>query len=542
MLNRRDFIYFGSRLVAGFYLAINGCASVDNQDEDIGSSSEDDNNNDQAKGIRLYVKGPYLENGIIQTESDNLYEHKNLENVSIEFRISDDDIKSGYIQSDGSYLIEGNFTIDQILNGSIKVYLEGYKTVVISQFYGINISNSIEFVNKEEENVGLDDKIFPYEEHKDYSFEKNNRIITNTNPGLCKIGFCKYKKGNITHNAILTNEQNKNYDLEDIVLPFDSSVGLANRKQTPFKFYIDPDVKGDLSESEVRSNLAKYVEHMNFVLAKNTKLELMFDPFNDIFYENIYPDGSSPDNVSTAGFEIRANIAFSNEDYSHGGSCVSDSSGYAALTGMNWNKIYDPEAIDNLNELVNYCSRQLHVLLHELAHCFGAGISEYYSLDENYFVGDLADFLDDPMLTSPMSSAFEERTTTLIDTLDRIQYSILTAALINSHFRNNVDLTLTSLNNMNFRFLDNDTQNPLSNTYVEMKNNNGDVINSGYTLNNGIFVSNWIGPCWSSSTNKRIFTINNLNGEEVEKKMCVFNSQFNRVIKGQEQFSMDFLV
>jgi len=211
------------------------------------------------------------------------------------------------------------------------------------------------------------------------------------------------------------------------------------------KFYLDPTLVPDLNFA--KAVLPKYVADMNVILSKNTSRRLIFDPETGIILTSTKPqtDSAQPP-LPTEGFEIWAYAVRTDNTLSYGGYAGMDRSGAGVLAGLKWTRLYDPENLAG-NQVTDYAI-QLDHMLHELAHIFGAGIGEYYNLSSitdstglepflNIKLSDPADgfwstkpdFMTDPLLrfTSPASRT---------DYLARVQYSNLTAAVIDGAYRN----------------------------------------------------------------------------------------------------------
>jgi hypothetical protein len=233
-------------------------------------------------------------------------------------------------------------------------------------------------------------------------------------------------------------------------------------KVHPFQFYFDPSLVTDIDFAQ--AVLPKYVADMNRVLAKNTSRQLSFDPANGIIITNIQPHSNSASQpLPTNNFEIWAYAVKSAYGVSYGGYMGVDQSGAGVLAGLKWSKLYDPDRLQP-DEIADYWT-QINNMLHELAHVFGAGIGEYYSLAnirdttgispllnielndiEDAFWKDKSDFRTDPLLQNAArtSEPFSSREALL----DFVQYSNLTAALVSGDYRNaapTVDLSNLSI-------------------------------------------------------------------------------------------------
>ena len=213
------------------------------------------------------------------------------------------------------------------------------------------------------------------------------------------------------------------------------------------KFFIDPAIMPDIDFA--RAVLPKYVADMNAVLAKNTRRRLVFDPATGVISTPTQPqtDSAAPP-LPTEGFEIWAHITKSNYVASYGGYAGLDKSGAGVLAGLYWLKIYDPDQLAPAD--VQDYTIQLDHMLHEMAHVFGAGIGEYYSLatvtdstsvapllninvmdPADAYWSDKPDFMVDPLLRFTHAA-------TRLQYVSQVQYSALTAAIINGDYRNGI--------------------------------------------------------------------------------------------------------
>jgi len=197
---------------------------------------------------------------------------------------------------------------------------------------------------------------------------------------------------------------------------------------------------------------------MNIILAKNTDRYLAFDPTTGIILTNTQPhSNNSALPLPADGFEIWAYAVTSPFPVSYGGYMGIDTSGAGVLAGLKWTKLYDPDKL-NPDEVADYWT-QINNMLHELAHVFGAGIGEYYNLSfirdttnvspfldinildpEDAFWKDKPDFMTDPLLQNPVRTAGSASFSSRESLLAFVQYSRLTAAIINGDYRNSVPM------------------------------------------------------------------------------------------------------
>ncbi len=215
-----------------------------------------------------------------------------------------------------------------------------------------------------------------------------------------------------------------------------------------FKFYLDPALLTDMGFAQ--AVLPKYVADMNTVLAKNTSLQLVFDPDTDIIPAPTKPetDSATPP-LPTEGFDIWAYAVASNYSTSYGGFASVDASGAGVLAGLYWTRLYDPDQLTTAAAAQDYVI-QVDNMLHELAHVFGGGIGEYYSLSHvtdttqaapllnievtspgDPYWSDKQDFLGDPLLELNRPASRSQY-------LAAARYSDLTAAILNGDYRNGV--------------------------------------------------------------------------------------------------------
>jgi hypothetical protein len=142
---------------------------------------------------------------------------------------------------------------------------------------------------------------------------------------------------------------------------------------------------------------------------------------------------------------VPGRLDLSGNGFSWGGYLGADMSGAAALAGIHWPRLYDPESLADQDAVRDYW-RQINVLLHEFGHVFGAGGAEYYAVltpddtgeaplseislidPDNAYFQARPDLRSDPMLTMPSL-------TTRAEYLDAVRYSELSAATMNGTYR-----------------------------------------------------------------------------------------------------------
>ena len=223
-------------------------------------------------------------------------------------------------------------------------------------------------------------------------------------------------------------------------------------KEHPFKFYLDPALVPDMDFA--KTVLVKYVYDMNIILAKNTSRRLVFDPETDIIITTTQPHSNqATPPLPVEGFEIWAYAIYTDYLISYGGYGGIDHGGAGVLAGLRWTRLYDPDQLMP-NEVVDYWT-QINNMLHELAHVFGAGYGEYYKLstiqdttgvspllninilDQNdSFWSDKPDFMTDPLLMNAAQNNIAGQPANRENLLNFVEYSELTATIINNDYRN----------------------------------------------------------------------------------------------------------
>lgn len=211
----------------------------------------------------------------------------------------------------------------------------------------------------------------------------------------------------------------------------------------PLRFFVHPQVAPDAAFA--RSVLPKYVADLNQILAKNTRRRFSFDPETGFVPTETKPQTDSYFDLPTAGYEVWAHIDVSGNGFSWGGYLSADMSGAAALAGIHWPRLYDPEDLADQDAVRDYW-RQINVILHEFGHVFGAGGAEYYAVltpddtgeaplseislldPDNAYFRARPDLRSDPMLTMPSLA-------TRAEYLEAVRYSDLTAATMNGTYR-----------------------------------------------------------------------------------------------------------
>ncbi len=315
------------------------------------------------------------------------------------------------------------------------------------------------------------------------------------------------------------------------------------------KFYLDPAVLTDMAFA--KAVLPKYVADMNLVLGKNTQRQLMFDAETDILMTSTKPetDSAAPP-LPTNDFDIWAYAMPSSYLVSYGGFASVDVSGAGVLAGMHWTRLYDPDQLATAADVQDYTT-QIDNMLHELAHVFGAGIGEYYSLSRvtdttqvdpllnitvtapgDPYWSDKPDFLGDPLLQlnrAPSRARY----------LAAARYSDLTAAIMNGDYRNGVP----SFNSFVVRVVDAGAQ-PVSGAEVKVWNVSGkspyasQLLYDEPTDENGQLAEPWggVGNAHTATNLLRLVKVYQ-NGVPYTpaRYFSIFDADIAQLVKGQSE-------
>jgi len=272
--------------------------------------------------------------------------------------------------------------------------------------------------------------------------------------------------------------------------------------------------------------------------------------------------------VPTTGFEIWAHAQQSNNQISYGGYGGMDKSGAGILAGLNWDKIHNPNDLDEDHFNLKMYWIQINNMLHELGHIFGAALGEYYShgtvedttkikpkleirlenLNDSYWKNK-SDFKKDPMLGNIQglpSTLPENRPKSRKELLETVQYSNLTAAIINGEYRFREELTIPDLNNLKLRVIDKTNSQPIPNTKVKifsidcsrlydskllidnLTNESGELI-FGYGSKNP----------FTNSTNLRLIKAYKQGHKPQAKYISAFDLQEAKLLHNQDKFTTE---
>ena len=261
------------------------------------------------------------------------------------------------------------------------------------------------------------------------------------------------------------------------------------------RFFLDPNLVAGMDVDELKSNMTQYAEDVNSIFARQTIRRMAFDPNTGITITDTkpYSDGwysPSPEQ----GYELWVHAVLTDvPGISYGGHSRTDMSGAGVAWGLKWDRIYNPsELIDGSRELEEYWF-QIHAIVHELQHVFGAGLSEYYNL---CMVGDTTgvepivdielrppdaywskrrDYFPDPLLLFAYEEPLLGSPTTLQELRNAVEFAEVTVAVVNRGPRNwdSMLSTLPDLSAVKVQALDARTGVPISGATVRAWNVNG---------------------------------------------------------------------
>ncbi len=259
------------------------------------------------------------------------------------------------------------------------------------------------------------------------------------------------------------------------------------------RFYLHPDLKGELTTDEVKNRLVKYVEDLNFIFAKQTIRRFTFNPDSNLVFTLVQPHsayfpGGGCD-MPRSGYEIWIHAVLTDNPLygTYGGSASFDSSGAGVASRLKWDAIHDRDSLTGGSDELKQYWRQLNHITHEVEHIFGAGISEYYNLNivkdstmvepihhinlfdpEDLFWGQRQDYWADPLTINIWDNNLVGNPTTYEDLMNTIGFANVTVAIINSSSRRCLIETLPDLNMTQIYVTDEITGLPLTDTYVSI--------------------------------------------------------------------------
>ncbi len=327
-----------------------------------------------------------------------------------------------------------------------------------------------------------------------------------------------------------------------------------------FKFYLDPQLVPDMNFAQTA--LTKYVEDMNYILAKNTKHQFTFNPSTDIILTTTNPaSGSGGADLPTSGYDVWAYAVKSTQSYSYGGYSSLDSSGAAALLDFHWVQLYDPEVLSAGTAQMRDYWIQIDHMLHEFAHATGAGIGEYYnlstvndatgvtpllninSMDPNdSFWSDKQDFMADPLMRNTYDQG-PNRPVSRAALLDTVKFSNLTAAVMNGFYRIPVPLPpLPDMDHIVIRVVDQATGNAVPGAAVKMWNVRtfspyySELRADSVADANGELVVSWgTGGYYNNYEHLKLIKAYDNNGKAVVKYFSTYDANIVKLINGLDQ-------
>jgi hypothetical protein len=341
------------------------------------------------------------------------------------------------------------------------------------------------------------------------------------------------------------------------------AVAQTNLVYHRFRFFIHPGVATNLGDAEIKSRLALYLNDINLIFAKNTIRRFNFNPDADITVTDQLPNINVGDEPSETDYEIWALVrpsAATPYPQSHGGFMAFSTNGNGVATGMYWDAIHDRAALANAApddwDLWNYW-RQIHNLVHEMGHVFGAAIGEYYSLKSvsdttetaplqniAYFTGEdpywlqHTDYWTDPMfLWTPWVR--------LADLTNQVRFARVTAAMINAGYRNSLPTTrytpdLTAIKAWVRRY---GTHEPVSNALVKVwrveayGSGISQIIFDGATSPDGNVQFAWNGAP-NNADNLMVIKCYPMNAPPMVRWFSVYDAQEERMVFGHTNLNI----
>jgi hypothetical protein len=261
------------------------------------------------------------------------------------------------------------------------------------------------------------------------------------------------------------------------------------------RFFLDPNLVDCMDTNELMSNMTQYAEDVNNIFAKQTIRRMVFDPNTGITITNTkpYSEGAFPP-FPEQDYELWVHAILTDvPNISYGGHSGADMSGAGVAWGLKWDKIYNPsELTDGSRELEEYWF-QIHAIVHEFEHVFGAGSSEYYNLN---IVSDMTgvepivdiklrptdpywnkrqDYFSDPLLLFAYEQPLLGSPSSLQELRNTVAFAEVTVAVVNRGPRNWDSLlsTLPDLSTVKVQAMDARTNVPISSATVRVWNVNG---------------------------------------------------------------------
>ncbi len=259
------------------------------------------------------------------------------------------------------------------------------------------------------------------------------------------------------------------------------------QRSHPIRFFLDPALTSLLSDTQIKSRLTAYANDLAEIFERETNRELTFNPETGVSVSALVPYDGTGSHLPAESFElwIHANLSLIPMIGSHGGFMTFDSSGAGVAGGLFWDKIHDPDSLTGPDSDTSEYWKQIHNIIHEFQHVFGAGISEYYNLktvhdltgvspvsDINYvnaqdsYWSQRSDYFTDPLYLWRPSDLTKEAL------VAGVRFADVTKAIINGSFRTglNHNETLPDLTQSKVRVIDQASGAPLANVRVRIWN------------------------------------------------------------------------
>ena len=251
-----------------------------------------------------------------------------------------------------------------------------------------------------------------------------------------------------------------------------------------FRFFIHPDLAAGLSRAELHRRLALYVADVNTLFARQTIRRFAFDPASDVTVTNGIPYSGHCGGCADTDYEVWAHVLPSSIPAlgSYGGFMAFDDSCAGVAADLHWDAVHDRAALESATGTpawLQYC-RQLHHLLHELEHIFGAGIGEYYGLlrvsdptpespqvpidyttPGDPFWSSHAEYLADPLTLFTADLTYS-------NLMARVRFADVTAAVINARVRGSLNATLPDLSRTRIAVQRAETGTPVAGARVKV--------------------------------------------------------------------------
>lgn len=260
------------------------------------------------------------------------------------------------------------------------------------------------------------------------------------------------------------------------LLELDADFAMPHR----LRFFIQNDLTTGLSPAELQSRLGQYAAHLQYIWHRETARRFTFDPATDISvciadpFSGSYGGGELPE----LGFEvwIYARLTDNPSTGTYGGNASFDTSGAGGASNLRWDQIYDPSTLQaDTPEMMQYW-RQIDHISHEVAHVFGAGIGEYYSLSTlpdptnvapilptvsfgvpppgDPFWGIRQEYWADPLLLNIYGQSRAGSPVSLPALLNTVSFAPATKGVINSLCRGSQANALPDLSHVRVRVVD----------------------------------------------------------------------------------------